>query len=174
MTWNKLSRAQQNHCRKILTDLRTAGVLESVSQVAKNYQDAVVWQDGEISLAELCQRTGWDLPEPQGPDTAALRDERQRLLVRVAEIDSALAEAGEPVDEPAIEPEPAKAVPAEAAESGVVTVRIPTTGGDDGPEGATTAAVAQAAGRSIRTIQRWCATGRIPATRGNRGWIITN
>ncbi|WP_030185976.1 helix-turn-helix domain-containing protein [Streptomyces capuensis] len=104
-------------------------------------------------------------------DTDALRAERTKLLDRLAEIDAALATAGEPAEEaPAEAPAPARAVPTEADTTGVITIRIDTT---LDIEGATTAAFAAAAGISTRTARRWAASGRIPAQRSGHRWIIT-
>lgn len=105
-------------------------------------------------------------------DIDTLRAERAKLLERLAEIDAALAAAGQPVEEPPVEqPGPARAVPADIDTTGVITVRIDTA--LPGIEGATTAAFAAAAGISPRTARRWAASGRIPAQRSGRRWIIT-
>lgn len=105
----------------------------------------------------------------QATDTEALRTERARLLERLAEIDAALAAAGEPAAE---EPQPkAHAVPAAPTATGVITVRVDTC--LDDISGATTTAFAAAAGISVRTARRWAASGRINAQRVGRRWIIT-
>jgi hypothetical protein len=67
--WDRLAPAQQQYARHLLDKLRAAGVRESVSQVAKNYLVTCEWYEGDITLAELCHRTGWRR-EPRRSDEA--------------------------------------------------------------------------------------------------------
>lgn len=104
-------------------------------------------------------------------DADALFAERAKLEARLQEIGQQLAAHGVITADPEETPTVAHAVPADAAGPGVITVRIDIE--FDGTQGASTSAFAAVAGRSARTVRRWAAAGRIPATRTSRGWIIT-
>ncbi|HEY5835044.1 hypothetical protein [Streptomyces sp.] len=62
MSWNKLSKAQQNYARRLRDRLWEAGLTTSVSQIAARLDDAAEWDRGDLTLEELCARTGWEIP----------------------------------------------------------------------------------------------------------------
>lgn len=64
MSWEKLSSRQKSYAQKVKGKLFQAGVDTSVSQVAKYYDDACEWDSNSITLATLCDRTGWTMPDP--------------------------------------------------------------------------------------------------------------
>ncbi|MFF7198286.1 hypothetical protein ACFZAM_31825 [Streptomyces sp. NPDC008079] len=59
-----MTRANKADAQRILEALRKEGVSVSVDQVAKEFDDARDWRRGAISLAALCDRTGWGMPDP--------------------------------------------------------------------------------------------------------------
>lgn len=68
MDWQQLTADEQADVREIVAQLRTAGIYESVSQVAQHYDDARAWATGRLTLAKLRTRTGWKPADPK--DTA--------------------------------------------------------------------------------------------------------
>ncbi|MFC0435026.1 hypothetical protein [Kutzneria buriramensis] len=68
----------------MLTD---AGVTVSVSQVAKHFDDVIAWRDHAITLADLCEKTGWHPPQQDTSDTeptTASGDQDPLAAVRAA------------------------------------------------------------------------------------------
>lgn len=65
VTWNSLTTEERADAKEIAKKLRTAGISESVSQVANEYDDARAWAVGLITLTELCSRTGWQKTAPK-------------------------------------------------------------------------------------------------------------
>ncbi|MFE5853254.1 hypothetical protein ACFQ61_08540 [Streptomyces sp. NPDC056500] len=68
MDWTKMSARQRTAAQRVLGKLREDGVSTSVSQVAKNFDQAMAWDRGELSLTSLCKATGWDVPENAAPE----------------------------------------------------------------------------------------------------------
>lgn len=93
MTWSKLTKTQQRHCRSLVKSLDAAGVRESVSQVAKYYEDTCAWEGGMITLAELCKRTGWDQPQASEPPAPAESEPAEKPEPAESEPDSSVTEA---------------------------------------------------------------------------------
>lgn len=66
MTWNKLTKSQQNAARSFAAGLYGLGVEEaSVSQCARYLTECFAWKRGEITLAQLCERAVWTPPAPK-------------------------------------------------------------------------------------------------------------
>lgn len=96
MSWTKLNRHQQNTARRLSERLYSEGVSGcTVSQVAKYLDDAQAWRDGSITLADLCERAGWDAPtqdEPEqdsdeaAPEPQVRPDHLARITERAARI----------------------------------------------------------------------------------------
>ncbi|MEW2498490.1 hypothetical protein AB0942_33905 [Streptomyces nodosus] len=68
MDWTKMSRRQQEAARGLLEKVRAQGVVTSVSQVSKFFDETMSWDRGEMSLRALCEATGWDVPESAAPE----------------------------------------------------------------------------------------------------------
>ncbi len=65
--WQEMSRDQQRQARRITEKLWSAGVKSATaSSVARHLEDAQDWQAGTLTLAELCNRTGWTPPGGAG------------------------------------------------------------------------------------------------------------
>lgn len=63
--------------KKIAAALEEHGVHESAYQVAKNLTAAKAWERSEISLTELCDRAGFDLPEQEADENTAEAEETE-------------------------------------------------------------------------------------------------
>lgn len=83
MKWHQLTKGQQNTARRIVEKLWDAGVKQATtSSVARNLDDAIDWQDGHLTLEELCDRAGWDAPAPPVQEITA-REFAARLGVSI-------------------------------------------------------------------------------------------
>jgi hypothetical protein len=80
--FHQLSRADQARARRLRDRAHKVGVLESVSQMAK---DLHYWEE-QVADAERAAA------QPAQPSEAELLAERERLLTRIAEIDAHLPE----------------------------------------------------------------------------------
>jgi hypothetical protein len=105
--WTELSRYQQKTARTLHTKLSAAGILTSVTQVGVYLDDAEAWNDGTLTDAELCTRTGWNLPATQTPDETPTPEAEE-------------AKTGEP---PAA-PDPLNAIKARAARIAKLTADL--------------------------------------------------
>lgn len=82
MTWNSLTTEERADAKEIVKKLRTAGISESVSQVANEYAAARAWAVGLITLNELCSRTGWQKVTPKAePKRASVNSGEQPQYV---------------------------------------------------------------------------------------------
>ncbi|WP_431781688.1 helix-turn-helix domain-containing protein [Streptomyces chumphonensis] len=152
----------------VLVEGRLAGPGGSVRYPQLGVADGTIVEIRDLPRAALQAEDVEDYEIVESTvDTDALRAKRARLLQELAETEQALADAGEPVDQDP--PAPGRAVPAEHGSALVVTVHLP----EQDSEGAGTAAFAAACGKSVRTVRRWCASGRVPARRVGNRWLIT-
>jgi len=71
MTWNNLTTRQQNTARRFRSDLADAGIVTSVSQVAKYLDEVFAWKRGDLTVAQLAERTGWEYQPAERQVTAA-------------------------------------------------------------------------------------------------------
>lgn len=59
-----MSRAEKVRAQDWLEKLRKEGVVTSVTQVGKYYEEVENWSNGSITRATLCDRTGWTVEAP--------------------------------------------------------------------------------------------------------------
>lgn len=72
MTWNKLSKKQQDAARRFSAELTELGVTDATtSQCAKHLDLCFSWKSGALMLAELCEQAGWTPPAPKATETTA-------------------------------------------------------------------------------------------------------
>lgn len=66
--WTDLKPYQQKHARNLFSKLVSEGVsVPSVSQVGAHYDLADAWDNGTLTLTDLCTQTGWDAPPTEAP-----------------------------------------------------------------------------------------------------------
>ncbi|MFI6813788.1 hypothetical protein ACIBG7_15310 [Nonomuraea sp. NPDC050328] len=156
MTWNQLSKAQQNTARKLSAELVAAGVEDAtVSQVAKHFDQAMRWKRGQLALDQLAETTGWSLRriEPVIEVGKAAQAEFESATEKAARSD--IATAAEKAARTDFTPAVDKAA-AELAEAVTTTIRDADTAIRDAIR------AAQAAGVSANEIARrasYAATG---------------
>lgn len=78
--WSQLTRTQQQTARKLRTKLSDAGIDTTVSQIGIYLDDAERWNGGALTDAELCARTGWDLPA--APEATVQPNEAEPQILR--------------------------------------------------------------------------------------------
>jgi hypothetical protein len=59
MQWTDLTRREQNEARKLARGELASIPDASVSQVAKYFDEATAYRDGQMTLADLLKVTGW-------------------------------------------------------------------------------------------------------------------
>lgn len=91
MDWTKMTTGERNTARALLKDLQGAGVVTTVSQVAKYFDEVQNWSSGLLSLDKLIAVAEWPAPAQSGQETALapLAEEPAAEIDAMAEVRSA-------------------------------------------------------------------------------------